>query len=115
MYAWLALLPSLALFCRVLEGPVQRLRIQRGRRAAAVMILIIIAPLAALSENSAWPCVLEFRPFRYIGTIRCRSTVALTAMMIVSAGWVGWSGDTWPSGLLRNVTIVMRRRSCSRR
>jgi peptidoglycan/LPS O-acetylase OafA/YrhL len=104
MYAWLALLPTsmlslllLALFSVYASSAVAL--------AAAVMILIIIAPLAR-NENSAIANALEFRPIRYIGTISLSIYLWHYPMMIVLGrfGWLG--GDTWP-GLLRNVAIVM--------
>lgn len=104
MFAWFALLPACALSLLLL-AKFSVHAMTAVAIAAAVMILIIIAPLAR-SENSAIANVLEFRPIRYIGTISLSIYLWHYPMMIVIGrmGWLG--GDDWP-GLIRNVFIVM--------
>jgi peptidoglycan/LPS O-acetylase OafA/YrhL len=72
---------------------------------AALVILVIIAPLAR-GEKSAIANALEFRPIRYIGTISLSIYLWHFPVLIV-LGRAGWLGDDSWAGLGRNVVMVL--------
>jgi len=72
---------------------------------AALMILVIVAPLAR-HQKSRLASALDFRPIRFVGEISL-SAYLWHFPVLLMLGRIGWmAGDTLP-GMLRNIVLAL--------
>lgn len=72
---------------------------------AALMILIIVAPLAR-HQKSRLATALDFKPIRFVGEISL-SAYLWHFPVLLMLGRIGWmAGDTLP-GMLRNIVLAL--------
>ena len=104
MISALAILP-VVLLCGVLLVFANQFVTAGVAIVAALMILIIVAPLAR-HQKTRLATALDFKPIRYVGEISL-STYLWHFPVLLMLGRIGWmAGDTLP-GMLSNIVLTL--------
>jgi len=104
MFSTVAILPVL-LGCGVLLVFASQFVTAGVGIVAALMILVIVAPLAR-HQKSRLASALDFRPIRFVGEISL-SAYLWHFPVLLMLGRIGWmAGDTLP-GMLRNIVLAL--------
>ncbi|BDX30019.1 acyltransferase [Mycobacterium antarcticum] len=104
MISAIAILPML-LLCGVLLVFASQFVTAAVAVVAALMILIIVAPLAR-HQKTRLATALDFKPIRFVGEISL-STYLWHYPVLLMLGRIGWmAGDTLP-GMLLNIVLVL--------
>ncbi|GLP73439.1 acyltransferase [Mycobacterium antarcticum] len=104
MISAIAILPML-LLCGVLLVFARQFVTAAVAVVAALMILIIVAPLAR-HQKTRLATALDFKPIRFVGEISL-STYLWHYPVLLMLGRIGWmAGDTLP-GMLLNIVLVL--------